>query len=134
MKIFLASHGNMASGMKSSVDILLGKSDNVTVFDAFVDELTINDALEQFFNRVKDEQVIMMSDLYGGSVNQMMSLYLKRPNTLLIAGVNLALVLEIAIKDQELSETEILNIINQSKEAIHLVDLNQVKINEDDFF
>ena len=134
MKIFLASHGNLASGMKSSVDILLGNSENIVIFDAFVDEQNINDVLSKFFSEVKNEQVIMMSDLYGGSVNQVMSLYLNRPNTLLIAGVNLALVLEIAIKCQDISKEEVLSIINQSKEAIHLVDLDQVKLSEDDFF
>lgn len=134
MKIFLASHGNLASGMKSSVDILLGNSNNIVVFDAFVDEQNVDDALKKFFDDVKDEQVIMMSDLYGGSVNQMMSLYLNRPNTLLIAGVNLALVLEIAIKGQDISKEEVLDIINQSKEAIRLVDLDKITLSEEDFF
>ena len=33
-KFFLSSHGHLASGLASSLDILLGGHDKVTVFDA----------------------------------------------------------------------------------------------------
>ena len=38
-KFFLSSHGHLASGLASSLDILLGGHDRVTVFDAYVDEV-----------------------------------------------------------------------------------------------
>ena len=48
-KFFLSSHGHLASGLASSLDILLGGHDRVTVFDAYVDEKSLNDALDAFF-------------------------------------------------------------------------------------
>ena len=33
LKIFLSSHGSMASGMQSSLKILMGECENLTVFD-----------------------------------------------------------------------------------------------------
>lgn len=135
MRIFLASHGKMASGIKSSVDILLGNSQQLTVYDAFLDNTNINDILDEYFSHIdQQETVILLSDLYGGSVNQMMSLYLGRPHTMLVAGVNLALVLELALKTDTVSETDIEQIINQSKESIRLVKLDQVKLNDEEFF
>lgn len=40
-KFFLSSHGHLASGLASSLDILLGGHDKVTVFDAYVDEKSL---------------------------------------------------------------------------------------------
>lgn len=47
LKIFLSSHGHFASGMKSSLDILMGASDNVTVFDAYVDQTSVYKGYKQ---------------------------------------------------------------------------------------
>ena len=82
VKFLLASHGKMASGMKMSLNILLGNSDNVTVYDAYVDDSNITEVFEQYFASVSEEdQVIMLSDLYGGCVNNIMQPYITRPNT-----------------------------------------------------
>ena len=34
LKLFISSHGHFASGMKSSVEILMGPNPRITVFDA----------------------------------------------------------------------------------------------------
>lgn len=135
MKIFLSSHGHFASGIKSSLDILLGNSDKVTVFDAYVDETNLATVLDAFYANVgDDEQVILLSDLYGGSVNQQMALYTNKPNTTLIAGVNLALVLELAVT-QDLTKEQIEGIVEQSRTMMRIVDLNNESTQEqDDFF
>ena len=37
IKILLASHGNLAAGMLSSLELILGKQENVEVLCAYVD-------------------------------------------------------------------------------------------------
>lgn len=134
LKIFLSSHGHLASGMKSSLDILMGDSHRITVYDAYVDETTVQEHLDAFYETVsEDDHVLLLSDLYGGSVNQVMFTYLTRPNTHLVAGVNLALVLEVAMKE-ELSETELMEIIEQSRQMMTLVKLDSVSDEQEDFF
>ena len=134
LRIFLASHGNFASGMKSSLDILLGKSDNVTVFDAYLDDQNVQDVMEAFYSTVNEgEQVVLLSDLYGGSVNQVMYLFLERPNTMLVAGVNLALVLELSIREF-ITEEELVDMVEQSKTMLRVVKLDDDEIERDEFF
>ena len=134
LRIFLSSHGNFASGIKSSLDILLGKSDNVTVFDAYLDDQNIQDVMEAFYSTVNEgEQVVLLSDLYGGSVNQVMYLFLERPNTMLVAGVNLALVLELSIRES-VTEEELLDMVEQSKSMLRVVKLDDDEIERDEFF
>lgn len=138
LKIFLSSHGRFASGIKSSLDILLGNSENVTIFDAYLDESTVQDKLNEFYETVNPEdQVLLLSDLYGGSVNQVMCLYLEKPNTMLVAGVNLALVLELAVRQDNISESELEELIEQSRSMLRLVKLDLSTNNneeENDFF
>ena len=127
-KFFLSSHGHLASGLASSLDILLGGHDKVTVFDAYVDEKSLNDALE-------DDQVILLSDMYGGSVNSTMYTYLEHPNTTLIAGVNLALVIGLTILEGDISREMLESVIEQSKDAIRIVNLEESETTqEDDLF
>ena len=73
LKIFLSSHGSMASGMQSSLKILMGECENLTVFDAYLDESCVQDHLDAFYETVgPEDEVLLCSDLYGGSVNQAM--------------------------------------------------------------
>lgn len=64
VKFFLSTHGHMASGLKSSIDILLGDSSCMTVFDAYVDEKSLEDELNAFYGTVEPEdQVILLSEI-----------------------------------------------------------------------
>jgi mannose/fructose-specific phosphotransferase system component IIA len=135
MKLFVSSHGHLASGLKSSMEILYGKCDNITVFDAYVDERSVQEQLEQFFETVNEgEQVLLISDLYGSSVNQAMSLFLDRPDTTLIAGANLAFMIGLAGREC-ISREELDKLIAQSREMLCVVDLEKETIpQEEDFF
>lgn len=136
-KFFISSHGHLASGMKTSLEILLGKADNVTVFDAYLDKTTVESQVEAWFDTLDEEdQAIMLSDLYGGSVNQVLYRYLDyRPNTFLVAGVNLGLVLElVAMSDAELTKEELDRLIQSGRNAMVRLELDESEIEEDDFF
>lgn len=136
LKIFLASHGKLASGMKSSLDILLGGSENITIFDAYLDDVTVQEVIEKYIEDInEDDQVLMLSDLFGGSVNQVMYTYLDRPNFKLISGVNLALLLELSVRDKPLTDSEISSIIEDSKNTMKLVNYEEENLDKEvDFF
>ena len=101
-----------------------------------MDEKSLNDALDAFFQTVgEDDQVILLSDMYGGSVNSTMYTYLEHPNTTLIAGVNLALVIGLTILEGDISREMLESVIEQSKDAIRIVNLDDSETTqEDDLF
>ena len=138
LKIFICSHGHMASGIKSSVEILLGSSSNITAFDAYVDKSSVQEHLDSFYKTVdKNDRVFLLSDLYGGSVNSAMYLYLDKPNTTLIAGINLALVLELANR-KDITTEEIDELVDDTRKMMKIVklndDSNESIAEKDDFF
>lgn len=136
IKIFISSHGHFASGLKSSLEILMGPNDRVTVFDAYVTQESVQEHLDAFYETVGPEDtVLLLSDLYGGSVNSVMYTYLTKPNTKLVAGVNLALVLDLAVRE-EISDEELADLVEQSRSMLRIVELEQTEEEEsnDDFF
>ena len=119
-KFFIASHGRLASGMKTSLNILMGEKDSITVFDAYVDQESLEDHLEKWLGELQPgDQGIMISDLLGGSVNQVMYRYLEKYPVYLIAGANLALVLELAAQSgAPISAGQLDQVIEQSRQMM----------------
>ena len=105
------------------------------MIDAYLDQQSVEEKLDEFFQSVPDtEQVIMLSDLYGGSVNQKMYLRLDRPNTFLIAGMNLALVLQLLLKNTPLNHEQLKDMVEESRKALTLVEFESTGKEEKDFW
>ena len=123
MKILIASHGTFASGIKSVLDILLGEKDHMTVIDTYLDLAELEAQLDAYFQAIpQNEQVVMLSDLYGGRVNQAMYMYLKRPDTFLVAGMNLTLVMQLVLQTEPLNSEMLKEIVEESKDALRVVE------------
>ena len=71
-KILLASHGYLAQGMKSSLEILMGANDRIECLCAYVDDDTRDvAALIDAWMESKDpaDSWFVVTDIFGGSVN-----------------------------------------------------------------
>ncbi len=140
LKVFLASHAHLASGMQSSLLIFMNECPNLTVYDAYTDgdTTTVADHLDAFYATVEPEdEVLLVSDIYGGSVNTAMCAYLDRPRTRLVTGINLAFLIEV-MAEPELSDERLDEIITTSREFMRRVELDAPAVDavntEDDFF
>jgi len=71
-KFLFATHGTLATGMKSTLELLIGNTADITCLTAYVNpEDNVDEQLKVYFSEVSDEdQVIVCTDLMGGSVNQ----------------------------------------------------------------
>ena len=143
MKIFLATHGKMAGGMASSLDILLGGCVALTTYDAYLpgeDDL-LDQSLETFFkNTPAEETKLLVSDIYGGSVNRRMVCAAGgKENTYVVSGITLGLLMEFAsMTDENPTAEDIDEVIAEARENTVRVELEeseeQEKTAEDDFF
>lgn len=135
-KLFFSCHGYMASGMKKSLDILTGDTSKLDVFDAYVNEDNLEDVVQNFLDKTDDEDmVILLSDMYGGSVNQVLYQFAAQKNIPLITGVNLPLLLELltAANFDSLNQGRIEQIVDSAKETIMIVDTKQKNVDENFF-
>lgn len=119
MRYICASHGCMASGIKNTIEMILGKQDHVYAINAYIDESDFakefQDLLESFDCR---EPIFVFTDVFSGSINQIVSKQLNKYDMKVITGVNLSLVLEIVMHQRALGDDEIQSIVEQSKEQM----------------
>lgn len=98
-KILVASHGHLASGVKSVAKILLRDDSAITAVDCYVDETDPHEKIQAFFDELDPEDdAIVFTDLLGGSVCNMVTM-MKPSNygAIHVTGFNLAVVLECLI-------------------------------------
>lgn len=119
-KVLLISHGHMARGIVSSVDIILGKQDNLEYLSAYVEgEPPFENELKKIIDDNKDNDLIILTDLLGGSVNnEVMSMVDGKDNIHLITGMNLILVISILLADDSNLPEQINKIIDESRKGI----------------
>lgn len=135
VKYLISAHGKMASGIKESLNVLLGASGQVEVFDAYVDDANVEKELNRRIEETSEEDyLVMMSDIASGSVNQIMMRHLDRERTFLVTGINLALVIGLtSAYTDTITEAQIEEVVTQSREMMMLVKLPEEQ-EEEDFF
>ncbi|MGD8108732.1 PTS sugar transporter subunit IIA [Pantoea sp. FN0302] len=94
-----ASHGSFAAGIRQSVELILGEQPHLHALCAYVDE---NDDLTRQVDSLMaaftpQDELIVITDIFAGSVNNEFIRYLHRPDFHLLAGLNLPLVIEMLI-------------------------------------
>ena len=138
VKIFLCTHGHMASGMASSIEILTGNKDALTYFDAYIpgNTDTVAKHIDAFYESCSPEDTkLLISDMVGGSVCQETMKYLDRENTFVISGVNLSLLLELTGSGAvSYTKEELQSIIEMSRSMTKLMELDHVVIDTESFF
>ncbi len=123
-KIIIASHHKLAQGLKDTLEYILPNSLEIIPVTAYVDDQPLDEIVDGIFENIeKDEQVIVFTDIMGGSVNQEFAKRIGRKNYFLITGVNLPLLLNITLllQNGEVSEDDIRNSIEESKNQIFYV-------------
>ena len=120
MKVLLVSHAYMAKGVKSSVELILGPQENLFAMSAYVgEEAPFEKEIKNFLEVNKNDKLVIISDLLGGSVNnELMKLIAEKENVILVTGMNLILVMSVLLTSEDTIDDEIDQIIENSKEGI----------------
>lgn len=128
-KLVVVGHGNFPSGVLSSVSLLVGKNENIYGFD--LDENETHEGLENKLRELLNinEEVIVLADLTGGAPHQIAArliLESRKMNQYIVSGVNLALVVDLAMKCcigevEEDIQSIIQESVNDSKETMTLL-------------
>lgn len=121
-KFLIITHGSFAKGIAQSLTLFLGENHPFSAISAYVDDTPVQTEIEAFMKEVREEdELVILTDIMGGSVNQLMVPYLSRPNTYLLAGFNFPMLIELACLSDEATIEDYRRIINKGKEAIVLM-------------
>lgn len=132
-QILIATHGKMASGILYTAEMVLGKQENVTAINAYVDpEVDIEKEFDTYFQERKGQRIIAMTDLAGGSVNQkLMQFAAKDKNITLITGINFPFLLQILLSDGDLSDAEIQVYLESARQELKISGMLETSENAD---
>lgn len=120
-KFLIASHGTLASGVRSSLEIIIGEVENVFLVEAYVGE---NKSIEEEVNTIlgsisAEDELIIFTDLLGGSITNQMIRFALQDNVHIVSGFNLALLVEVILSDIEVPATEVIeNAVTNARQQI----------------
>lgn len=119
-RIVLASHGELANGMKDSVKILVGDVPNVYSICAYTNGIDdVEEQIDALFSSFdNDDEIIVITDVFGGSVNTAFMKKLDSYKFWLISGMSLGLVIQMIIGPENNTEESITSVIDSAKNNI----------------
>lgn len=105
-KIILISHGKLSEGMAYSAQMVAGEKDNLSYYGLMPGEL-VEDMIAEIRAEIEtdpDNQYLVVSDVFGGSVCNGSITLQDLPNVKLATGMNLLLVIQLLFSDSEFEE------------------------------
>lgn len=138
-KILIATHGTLAEGFASAVEILTGV-DSIEYINAYVtpDESDYSGRIITFLDSLSSsDEGIIFTDIFGGSVNQKVVSLVEKSGkkVFIVTQINLPIVLEIVLTTENLSNELIEKFIqNSNVRNVDLAELETEASSEEDFF
>lgn len=96
-RIIFASHHRLADGLKDTFEYIAPNVADVTAVSAYLDNVPVADEIAEALKGLdlSEDEVLVFTDLLGGSVNQAFTQYLSNPHFHVIAGMNLPAVMSV---------------------------------------
>lgn len=135
MKIVIASHGELASGVVNSLEMIIGEVSHIETIAAYTDKdvdyskVILETVKKHNFDK---EKMIVLTDLLGGSVNSEFMKYIDDYPFYLVSGFNLALVLEVALLN-DVDLTSLKEVVDKSSEAIIIGNIVENDLEDEEF-
>lgn len=121
-QIVIISHKTMSKGMTETIKFFAGDIENLHYICAYENdenEFPLNQLVGLLKKFDELDQVFLLTDLLGGSVNQTCSQLIKDYHVKVITGVNLALALSIVLDpSDQLTDDKIFELIEEAKDQM----------------
>lgn len=125
-RLLIATHSTFAEGIKNAMELVTGSQDRVCTLCAYTDDMSeVETPVKKIMDELgPDEELIIATDIFGGSVNNEFMKYLKRKQIHLVAGVNLPLLFELITSlDTQDTQKAVENAVRNSREQIRYCNL-----------
>lgn len=128
-KFLIASHHLLAHGLKDTLTFLTSK-DNITDISAYMGTEDLDQQIQEAFRSFgPEDEVVILTDMLGGSVNQRFYPYMSS-RCHLICGVNLPCALSLVLQPEDtlLTPEKIQEIVEEARG--HLIYVNEYRAEE----
>ena len=136
-KLLIATHSVFADGIKNAMELVTGEQNSVSTLCAYTNDMTeVETPIKEIIDALcDDEELIVTTDIFGGSVNNEFMKYLSKSNSYLIAGVNLPLLFELIMNLESENTVQMIEtaVKNARKQLQYCNPLIQCSIIEENF-
>ncbi len=117
-RLVIATHGRFAEGIYDSLKMIVGDVKNIEVFTAYVEDA--KDYSKEIANIVTkhdydEKQLVVITDLFGGSINNEFMQYVNQYPFYLLTGLNLGLLLSLIMVQESLTPDSIESLIAETQ-------------------
>lgn len=127
-QFIIATHATLAEGFADVVRFFKTDLNNVQYINAYIESQEFEKEFRASLERVKGENIIVLTDILGGSVNQVATRLMEEFQYQLVTGINLALLLELVFIPDNVSGETIEQIILRARDQI--VYMNTFNVND----
>ncbi|MBK9389420.1 MAG: PTS N-acetylglucosamine transporter subunit IIBC [Bacteroidetes bacterium] len=120
----ITSHGYFAAKILYRLEIIAGKNKNIKTIEAYTDgNKSIDGQIDSVIEKLdSSDELIIFTDLMGGSITNQLLKYTLRKNTYIVSGVNLPLLLDITLAETDIPASEVIEAaIENAREQILFV-------------
>lgn len=120
--VIVATHGNYASGLKSTINLVCGEMENLRTID-YVAEISVTDLENKYDEAMVElkayDKIIILTDIFGGTpFNRAAMKYVGKDNVKILAGVNFTLAYSALTADGDDFDEDIAEMIEDAKNEI----------------
>ena len=120
--VIVATHGNYASGLKSTINLVCGEMENLITID-YVAEISVADLENKYDEAMAElkayDKIIILTDIFGGTpFNRAAMKYTGKDNVKILAGVNFTLAYSALTADGDNFDENIAEMIEDAKNEI----------------
>lgn len=133
IKYLLATHGKFAKGILDSLTMVLGPQEQVAAYCAYQDgETEIKGTVRQYVEGIKaGDELIVVTDVFGGSVNNEFMCWLGHEGFHLVAGLSLPLLIELVMGTGTDTKAMIKGALERAAGSVQYCNLIQAKMNQE---
>ena len=117
-QFIIVTHATLAGGFADVVRFFKSDLENVQFINAYVESQEFEKEFRTALEKVKGENVIVLSDIMGGSVNQVATRLMQEFSYQLITGINLPLLIELTSMPDGITAEQIRNSVVNAREQI----------------
>ena len=129
--VILASHHRFAEGLRDTIEFI-GGVENMRVVCAYVDETPLDQLVAEAFAPVGEgDEVLVLTDILQGSVNQAFVPYVSE-HVFLVSGVNVACCLELILSGEPLTVEAVEETLERARAAMVLANTYSAEVDEED--
>lgn len=114
-QFLIATHSTLAEGLANAIHFFNSDAANIHYINAYVEDNEFEKALRAKLAAMEPGNLVILTDLAGGSVNQIAAKLMREIPFVLVTGVNFPLVLEMVYQSEDITPELAAQIVERAR-------------------